>query len=47
MDKETGVKGSPTYVSKVYKTTDERNCVFLEKGAEYSVIQSIKEVMNK
>ena len=46
MDNETGVKGSPTYVSKVYKTNDTRNCQFMEKDYEYSVITTIKEVMN-
>lgn len=42
---ETGVKGSPTYVSKVYKTNDIRNCEFMEKDYEYSVITTIKEAM--
>lgn len=42
---ETGVKGSPTYVSNVYKTNDIRNCEFMEKDYEYSVITTIKEAM--
>ena len=46
MDNETGVKGSPTYVSKVYKTNDTRNCEIMETDYEYSVITTIKEVMN-
>ena len=46
MDNETGVKGSPTYVSKVYRTNDTRNCTFYEADYEYSVIETIKEVMN-
>ncbi len=46
MDNETGVKGSPTYVSKVYRTNDTRNCNFMETDYEYSVIKTIKEVMN-
>ena len=46
MDNETGVKGSPTYVSKVYKTNDTRDCAFMETDYEYSVIKTIKEVMN-
>lgn len=46
MDCETGVKGSPTYVSKVYKTNDTRNCEIMETDYEYSVITTIKEVMN-
>ena len=46
MDTETGVKGSPTYVSKVYRTNDCRNCNYLETDYEYSVIKTIKEVMN-
>ena len=45
MDNETGVKGSPTYVSKVYRTDDTRNCTFYETDYEYSVIKTIKEVM--
>ena len=36
-DIETGVKGSPTYVSKVYKTQEGRNCVML----------STDEILNK
>ena len=46
MDNETGVKGSPTYVSKVYRTDDTRDCSFLETDYEYSVIKTIKEVMH-
>ena len=46
MDNETGVKGSPTYVSKVYRTNDTRNCTFYETDYEYSVIKTIKEVTN-
>ncbi|MBQ8887167.1 MAG: electron transfer flavoprotein subunit beta/FixA family protein [Candidatus Gastranaerophilales bacterium] len=45
MDNETGVKGSPTYVSKVYKTNDTRSCELMESDYEYSVITTIKEVM--
>lgn len=43
---ETGVKGSPTYVSKVYKTNETRNCEFINTNYEYSVITAIREVMN-
>ena len=46
MDNETGVKGSPTYVSKVYRTNDTRNCTYYETDYAYSVIKTIKEVMN-
>ncbi len=47
MDSETGIKGSPTYVSKVYKTNDSRNCTFLTNDYEYSVITTIKEVLKQ
>ena len=46
MDNETGVKGSPTYVSKVYRTNDTRNCTYYETDYEYSEIKTIKEVIN-
>ena len=38
---ETGVKGSPTYVSKVYKTQEGRNCKMTDTN---EVLKVIKEV---
>ncbi len=50
-DCETGVKGSPTYVSKVYKTQEGRSCKMIDTAADteyaYSVIKEIKEVIEK
>jgi len=46
---QTGIKGSPTYVSKVYKTDEKRNCCIIDtnenKDFSYSVIKEIKKVM--
>ncbi len=33
-DCDTGIKGSPTYVSKVYRKDDKRNCKFVENAQE-------------
>ena len=38
---ETGVKGSPTYVSKVYKTQEGRNCKMTDTDG---ILKQIKEV---
>lgn len=38
---ETGIKGSPTYVSKVYKTHETRNCKMLNID---EILNEIKEV---
>ena len=38
---ETGVKGSPTYVSKVYKTQDYRNCKMVNNE---ELLKEIKEM---
>ena len=47
-DDETGVKGSPTYVSKVYKTEEGRKCEIFKTfdNQEYAdkVIKKIKEI---
>lgn len=39
---ETGIKGSPTYVSKVYKNDDSRCCKFIESNNTTSIIEEIK-----
>ena len=39
---ETGIKGSPTYVSKVYKNEDGRCCKYLESTDTKSIINEIK-----
>lgn len=48
---ETGVKGSPTYVSKVYKTQEGRNCRLIKTfdNSEYApdVVKQIKEILEK
>ena len=36
---ETGIKGSPTYVSKVYKTHEERDCRFVDIQELISIIK--------
>lgn len=38
---QTGIKGSPTYVSKVYKSQEYRNCRFLNTD---ELLKKIKEV---
>ena len=47
----TGVKGSPTYVSSVYKTEEHRNCNIINtaenKEYAYDVIKQIKETMEQ
>ncbi len=40
-EEETGVKGSPTYVSKVYKHNEYRNCRFINTD---ELLNKIKEV---
>lgn len=46
---ETGVKGSPTFVSNVYKTNEQRNCKKIDTKSQENyvneVICSIKEVL--
>lgn len=46
---ETGIKGSPTYVSKVYKINDKRDCCIIDikttPDYSYSVIKEIKKIM--
>ncbi|MCD7739864.1 MAG: hypothetical protein LUH11_00740, partial [Candidatus Gastranaerophilales bacterium] len=45
----TGVKGSPTYVSKVYRTNEKRNCKIIDITEKedyfFGVIREIKEIM--
>ncbi len=40
---DTGIKGSPTYVSKVYRKDDKRTCNFVNTAEELA--SSIKEVI--
>lgn len=40
-ENETGIKGSPTYVSKVYKTCEKRNCKFTDVSG---ILKEIKGV---
>lgn len=46
---DTGVKGSPTYVSKVYKTNEQRNCKRIDTKSQENyineVVCSIKDVL--
>ena len=42
-DTQTGVKGSPTYVSKVYKMQEYRNCQILDTA---KLLETIKEAAN-
>lgn len=46
---QTGVKGSPTYVSCVYKTADNRNCRIIytkdDENFADNIIKEIKEIM--
>ena len=48
---ETGVKGSPTYVSKVYKTEEGRNCNIIntKENNNYAgdIIKQIKEILEQ
>ncbi len=44
---ETGVKGSPTYVSKVFKTQEGRNCKLINFEEEGSLQSIIKEVLEQ
>lgn len=39
---ETGIKGSPTYVSKVYKNDDKRCCKFIDSKDNLAIINEIK-----
>ncbi len=45
----TGIKGSPTYVSKVYRTDEKRDCNIINAAEKesyfFDVINTIKEVM--
>lgn len=41
-ENETGIKGSPTYVSKVYRTHDMRNCTMLNNE---ELLKLLKEVI--
>lgn len=45
LENETGTKGSPTYVSKVYKTQEGRRCKILETEYINPVLDTIKKVM--
>ncbi len=40
----TGIKGSPTFVSKVYKNEEKRNCKFIDMYNTKDIIQEIKNV---
>ena len=46
---QTGVKGSPTYVSCVYKTADDRNCkmIYAKDNDNFAneIMMEIKEIM--
>ncbi len=48
---QTGVKGSPTYVSCVYKTADNRNCRIIytkdDENFADNIIKEIKEIMGR
>ncbi len=48
---DTGVKGSPTFVSKVYKTNEQRNCKKIDTQSQENyineVICSLKEILEK
>ena len=47
MDSETGLKGSPTYVSKVFKCNDTRNGMLFDAGetSVSEIYQEIKKVL--
>lgn len=42
-----GVKGSPTYVSKVFKNEDGRNCKFIDIENEDCIKEIIKEILEQ
>lgn len=42
---ETGVKGSPTYVSSVFKSQNGRNCKILEFDEDNCITDAIKEIL--
>ncbi len=44
---QTGVKGSPTYVSKVFKNEDGRNCKILNFEDENCIETVIKEILEQ
>ena len=44
---ETGVKGSPTYVSKVFKNQEGRNCKFIDFEEEDSLQKIVKEILEQ
>ena len=44
---ETGVKGSPTYVSKVFKNQEGRNCKLINFEEEGSLQTIIKEILEQ
>lgn len=48
---QTGVKGSPTYVSCVYKTADNRNCkmIYAKDNDNFAneIMMEIKEIMGR
>ena len=50
-DGKTGIKGSPTYVSNVYKTDESRKCCFINteenKDYAYEAVKQIKEILEK
>ena len=45
-ENETGVKGSPTYVSKVFKNEEKRNCKFINTNEENVFAQIKQEIIN-
>ena len=48
---ETGIKGSPTYVSKVYKTEEGRHCQIVDTNEEkeyaFGIIKQIKKTLEQ
>lgn len=43
-ENQTGIKGSPTYVSKVFKNRDGRNCKILNHSDENCIQTAVKEI---
>ncbi len=41
---QTGIKGSPTFVSRVYKNDEKRNCQFIDAENTKNIIQEIKKL---
>ena len=44
---DSGIKGSPTWVSKVFKNSGGRMCCFVDDSCLNVVVDSIKEAINK